>query len=111
MGAPEPATSRLPGREPPRQAAETAAAPAATTACRDNRKHLFLLCDCNKKALSLIISWCLFLLGEFASSRSRAFSFDLVGLSIGESGMLRSPTINVWDLMDDLSFSNVSFIY
>ncbi|KAL6091041.1 hypothetical protein STEG23_037056, partial [Scotinomys teguina] len=34
-------------------------------------------------ALSLIISWHLFLLGEFASSCSRAFSFDLVDLSIG----------------------------
>ncbi|KAL6030952.1 hypothetical protein STEG23_017648 [Scotinomys teguina] len=34
-------------------------------------------------ALSLIISWHLFLLGEFASSHSRAFSFDLVDLSIG----------------------------
>ncbi|KAL6093088.1 hypothetical protein STEG23_036450 [Scotinomys teguina] len=34
-------------------------------------------------ALSLIISWHLFLLGEFASSRSRTFSFHLVDLSIG----------------------------
>ncbi|KAL6040442.1 hypothetical protein STEG23_021068 [Scotinomys teguina] len=33
-------------------------------------------------ALSLIITWHLFLLGEFASC-SRAFSFDLVDLSIG----------------------------
>ncbi|KAL6032075.1 hypothetical protein STEG23_000408, partial [Scotinomys teguina] len=33
--------------------------------------------------LSLIISWHLFLLGEFASSRSRAFSFNLIDLSIG----------------------------
>ncbi|KAL6084654.1 hypothetical protein STEG23_014043 [Scotinomys teguina] len=53
-------------------------------------------------ALSLIISSHLFLLGEFASSCSRAFSFDLVDLSIGESGELKSPTINVWDLMDDV---------
>ncbi|KAL6091026.1 hypothetical protein STEG23_028414 [Scotinomys teguina] len=39
--------------------------------------------ECNQFALSLIISWCLFLLEEFASSRSRVFSFDLVDLSIG----------------------------
>ncbi|KAL6053605.1 hypothetical protein STEG23_018838, partial [Scotinomys teguina] len=39
----------------------------------------------------LIISWCLFLLGEFASFCSRAFSFSLVDLSTGESGMLKSP--------------------
>ncbi|KAL6093758.1 hypothetical protein STEG23_003831 [Scotinomys teguina] len=55
-------------------------------------------------ALSLIISWCLFLLGDFASSCSRAFSFNLVDLSIGESGVLKSPTINVWDLMLESSF-------
>ncbi|KAL6058781.1 hypothetical protein STEG23_034403 [Scotinomys teguina] len=36
-----------------------------------------------EQALSLIISWHLFLLGEFASSHSRTFSFDLVHLSIG----------------------------
>ncbi|KAL6050466.1 hypothetical protein STEG23_001761 [Scotinomys teguina] len=40
---------------------------------------------------------------------SRTFSFDLVDLSIGGSGVLRCLTINVWDLMGDLSFSNVSF--
>ncbi|KAL6084821.1 hypothetical protein STEG23_029858 [Scotinomys teguina] len=34
-------------------------------------------------ALSLIISWHLFLLIEFPSSHSRAFSFNLVDLSIG----------------------------
>ncbi|KAL6058063.1 hypothetical protein STEG23_028335, partial [Scotinomys teguina] len=34
-------------------------------------------------ALNLIISSCLFLLGDFASSSSRAFSLDLVDLSIG----------------------------
>ncbi|KAL6065991.1 hypothetical protein STEG23_002459 [Scotinomys teguina] len=38
---------------------------------------------CLSDSLSLIISWHLFLLGEFASSRSRALSFDLVYLSIG----------------------------
>ncbi|KAL6033093.1 hypothetical protein STEG23_012577 [Scotinomys teguina] len=65
----------------------------------------------SEDTLSLIISWRLFLLGEFASSYSRAFSFDLVDLSIGENGVLKSPTINFWDLMDDLSFSNVSFTY
>ncbi|KAL6052544.1 hypothetical protein STEG23_025294 [Scotinomys teguina] len=31
-------------------------------------------------------------------------SFDLVDQSIGESGVLKSPTINVWGLMYDLSF-------
>jgi hypothetical protein len=30
-------------------------------------------------------------------------------LSIGECGVLKSPTINVWNSMGDLSFSNVSF--
>ncbi|KAL6069250.1 hypothetical protein STEG23_019709, partial [Scotinomys teguina] len=62
-------------------------------------------------ALNLVISLCLFLMGNFASSCSRAFSFDLVDLSIGESGVLKSPTINVWGLMYDFSFSNVSFTY
>ncbi|KAL6085344.1 hypothetical protein STEG23_031155 [Scotinomys teguina] len=55
-------------------------------------------------ALNLIISLCLFLLGDFASSSSRAFSFNLVDLSTGESGMLKSPTINVWGLMLESSF-------
>jgi hypothetical protein len=36
------------------------------------------------------------------------FSFCLDVLSIDESGMLKSPTINVWSSMCDLSFSNVS---
>ncbi|KAL6085599.1 hypothetical protein STEG23_035264 [Scotinomys teguina] len=54
------------------------------------------------KTLSLIISWHLFLLGEFASSCSRAFSFDPIDLSIGESGVLKSPTINVWGLIPSL---------
>ncbi|KAL6043489.1 hypothetical protein STEG23_013961 [Scotinomys teguina] len=49
--------------------------------------------------------------GDFASSCSRAFSVDLVDLSIGESGVLKSPTTSVWVLMYDLSFSNVSFTY
>ncbi|KAL6042592.1 hypothetical protein STEG23_023915, partial [Scotinomys teguina] len=62
-------------------------------------------------ALNLIISLHLFLLGDFAPSSSRAFSFNMVDLSIGESGVLKSPTINVWGLMYDLSFSNVSFTY
>ena len=35
------------------------------------------------------------------------FSFALDDLSIGESGMLKSPTINVCSLICDLSFSNV----
>ena len=30
-------------------------------------------------------------------------------MSIGESGVLQSPTVNVWGLICDLSFSNVSF--
>ena len=38
-------------------------------------------------------------------------SFCLVGLSTGESGVLKSPTICVWCLMCNLSFSNVSFTY
>ena len=36
--------------------------------------------------------------------------FCLVDLSVGESGLLlKSLIINVWGLMCDLSFSNVSF--
>ena len=38
-------------------------------------------------------------------------SFCLVDLSIGESGVLKSPTFNVWGLMCDLSFSNAYFTY
>jgi hypothetical protein len=37
------------------------------------------------------------------------FRFCLDDLSIGESGVLGSPTNNVWSLICDLSFSNVSF--
>ena len=37
-------------------------------------------------------------------------SFYLFDLSIVERGVLKSPTINVWGLMCNLSFSNVSFI-
>ena len=36
-------------------------------------------------------------------------SFCLVDLSIGKSGVLKSPTIIVWGLMSNLIFSNVSF--
>ena len=35
----------------------------------------------------------------------------LVDLSIGERGVLKSPTIRVWGLMYALSSSNVSFTY
>ena len=38
-------------------------------------------------------------------------SFYMVDLSIGKSGVLKSPTIRMWGLMCDLSFSNVSFTY
>ena len=38
-------------------------------------------------------------------------SFCVVNVSIGENGVLKSPTISVWGLMCDLSFSNVSFTY
>ena len=37
------------------------------------------------------------------------FSFCLNDLSIGESWMLMTPTVNVWGSMCDLIFSNVSF--
>ena len=36
------------------------------------------------------------------------FSFCLDDMSIGESRVLKSPTINVWGSICDLSFSNVS---
>ena len=36
-------------------------------------------------------------------------SFCLADLSSGESRLLKSPTISVWGLMCDLSFSNVCF--
>ena len=45
------------------------------------------------------------------SSLISLLSFCLVDLSIGESGVLKSPTISVWGLMCNLSFSNVSFTY
>ena len=38
------------------------------------------------------------------------FSFCLDYLSIGDTGVLKYPTINVWYLVCDLSFSNISFI-
>ena len=45
------------------------------------------------------------------SSLISLVSFCLSGLSIGESGVLESPTISVCSLMCDLSFSDVSFTY
>ena len=45
------------------------------------------------------------------SSHISLLSFCLIDLSSGDSGVLKSPTINVWSLMCDLSFSNVSFTY
>ena len=47
----------------------------------------------------------------FVSSLISLLSFYLVGLSIVESGVLKSPTISVWGLVCDLSFNNVSFTY
>ena len=38
------------------------------------------------------------------------FSFCCSDLSIGESGMLKSPTIIVWGSMCVLSFSKLSFM-
>ena len=40
-----------------------------------------------------------------------SLSFCLVDLSIGECGVLKSPTISVCGLMCYLSFSNASFTY
>ena len=37
--------------------------------------------------------------------------FYMVDLSIGESEVLKSPTICVWGLMCNLNFSNVTFTY
>ena len=37
--------------------------------------------------------------------------FCLIDLSIGERGVLKSPTISVCGLMAALTFSNVSFTY
>ncbi|KAL6088248.1 hypothetical protein STEG23_016115 [Scotinomys teguina] len=55
----------------------------------------------------ILLIWMLSLslpFGDFASSSSRAFSFNLVDLSVGKSGVLKSPTINVWYLMLESSF-------
>ncbi|KAL6065251.1 hypothetical protein STEG23_013396 [Scotinomys teguina] len=72
----------------------------STTSCGSpQRTTVYGLISILTQALQLIISLCLFLLGDFASSNSRAFSLDLVDLSIGESGVLKSPTINVWGLI------------
>ena len=38
-------------------------------------------------------------------------SFCLINLSIGESGVLNSPTITVWALICNLTFSNASFMW
>ena len=45
------------------------------------------------------------------SSLVSLLSFCLFDQSIGESGVLKSPTISVWGLIHDLSFSNISFTY
>ena len=45
------------------------------------------------------------------SSLISLLSFCLPDLSIGESGMLKSPTISVWGLMGSLCFSNICFTY
>ena len=37
------------------------------------------------------------------------YFFCLVDRSIGGSGVLKSPAMNVWCLMSNLTFSNVSF--
>ncbi|KAL6080855.1 hypothetical protein STEG23_037101 [Scotinomys teguina] len=54
--------------------------PLLKLACTDTHIFGFLVVA---NTLSLIISWCLFLLGDFASSHSKAFSFNLFDLSIG----------------------------
>ena len=38
-------------------------------------------------------------------------SFYLIDRSIGDNGVLKSPTISMWGLMYNLSFNNVSFTY
>ena len=43
------------------------------------------------------------------SSLISLLSFCLVDLSIGKSGVFKSPTISVWGLMCHVSFSNVCF--
>ena len=45
------------------------------------------------------------------SSLISLLSFCLTDLSSSESGVLKSPTISVWGLQCDLSFSSVSFTY
>lgn len=45
------------------------------------------------------------------SSFVSLLGFCSVDLPIGESGVLTLSTIGVWNLMCDLSFGNVSFIY
>ena len=45
------------------------------------------------------------------SSLISLLNFCLVDLSIGKIVVFKSPTISVWSLMCDLSFSNVSFTY
>ena len=44
------------------------------------------------------------------SSLSYLLNFCLVDLSIVENGVLKSPFISVWNLMCELSFSNVAHI-
>ena len=44
------------------------------------------------------------------SSLISLLGFCLADMSSCHSGVLRSPTTSVWDLMCDLSFSNVSFV-
>ena len=45
------------------------------------------------------------------NSLNSLLGFCLIDLSIGERGVLKSPTISVCGLMAALSFSNVSFTY
>ena len=45
----------------------------------------------------------------FVSSLISLLSFCLADLFISESRMLKSPTITVWGLVCDLSFSNFFF--
>ena len=45
------------------------------------------------------------------SSLFSLLSFCLVDLTIGESGMLKSPTISVSNLMCNLSFSDFFYTY
>ena len=70
-------------------------------------------CGCRASPLARYLGaqvgwWFLFgsLLVDYLQS---LFSFCSNGLSIGESAVLRSPNVIMWDLMCDLSFSNVSF--